>query len=822
MRQIFKYKANTGKITDTDSSFLPLSAEADYNASNIKVLEGLEAVRKRPAMYIGSTSAPGLHHLVYEVVDNSIDEALAGFCKNVTVTIHQDGAVTVIDDGRGIPVDLHAEQGISAAEVVLTKLHAGGKFDNKTYKVSGGLHGVGVSVVNALSEFLEVEIWRDGGVYTQRFVRGIPTAPLEKQGTTKRRGTKITFKPDADIFETVEFSFDTLAARLRELAFLNPGVKITISDEREARRSEFKYDGGIIEFVEYLNRGRAKLFTKPIYIDGEKDGSAVEIALLYNDSYIEMLLSFANNINTVEGGTHLIGFRTALTRALVNYANGKSLLKKGETITGNDVREGITAVVSVKIPEPQFEGQTKTKLGNSDIRGIVETLFYEGLANWLEEHPVAAKAIIEKSLRAARAREAARHAKELVRRKGALDSASLPGKLADCQTRNPQEAELFIVEGNSAGGSAKQGRDKKFQAILPLRGKIINVEKARTDKILKNEEIRALVTATGIGIDDDITMEKLRYGKIIIMTDADVDGAHIRTLLLTFFYRHMTPLVNGGNLFIAQPPLYKVRDGKNERYIKDDKVMEKYLIHQGSDGASLEDARGKLSTGSRLVTFTEEISITARILAYFQRHGRPRRLLEFAIQSGIHKPEQLKDSVALAAKMDEVAQKARDAGFTIGVKTVYDEEHLCYAGLLEFEGDGTFGQIAFDYDFLTSHDYADLVDRLAPMIADYPPPVVFVAKNQRRTFTTFSLLLDFVKELGREGKYIQRYKGLGEMNPGQLWETTMNPDTRRLLQVRLQDAAEADITFSILMGTAVEPRREFIESNALSVRNLDI
>ncbi len=801
---------------------IELDDSKSYTAQDIKVLEGLEAVRKRPAMYIGSTGPDGLHHLVYEAVDNAIDEALAGYCKNIDVTIHQDGSITIIDDGRGIPVDIHPELGIPAAEVVMTKLHAGGKFDKKIYKVSGGLHGVGISVVNALSETLEMEIWRDGEVYLQKFSRGVPLIPLEKQGKTTRRGTRITFKPDPEIFEITEFSFDTLSARLRELAFLNPGIRIKISDERDDRNVEFKYDGGIVEFVEYLNRGKKPIFAPPIFISGKKNGVSVEVAIQYNDSYNEVVLPFANNIHTAEGGTHLAGFRSALTRSLMNYSSSKNILKKNDSFTGNDAREGLTAVISVKVPEPQFEGQTKAKLGNSEVKGITETLLYEGLSTWFEEHPVASKAIIEKALRASRAREAARQARELVRRKGALDSAALPGKLADCQTKNSDEAELFIVEGDSAGGSAKQGRNKRFQAILPLRGKILNVEKARIDKMLKNDEIRYLVKAIGTGIDEDLDMSKLRYGKIIIMTDADVDGAHITTLLLTFFFRHMRQILEDGHLFIAQPPLYKVRDGKKEQYIKDDKTMDKYLIREGSQGAVLIDRNGDKIDENKLIAFVGELSQIENILNFFARHGTPKKLLELVIKHRIRTFDDLKSQTDILEKLHRISEDAKAIGFTVNYSTKYDEEHLCFGGILEFEGEGSFGTLELNHNFIANPDFVELVQRLAPLMDDHPLPISLHRKEKVWKFITYIELLEKVRELGRAGKYIQRYKGLGEMNPSQLWETTMNPETRRLLEVKIEDAANADMIFSVLMGTQVEPRREFIENNALNVRNLDV
>ncbi|RKZ30984.1 DNA topoisomerase (ATP-hydrolyzing) subunit B [bacterium] len=797
-----------------------------YTAEDIKVLEGLEAVRKRPAMYIGSTGPEGLHHLVYEAVDNSIDEALAGFCDNIRVIIHQDGSVTILDNGRGIPVDIHPQLGISAAEVVMTKLHAGGKFDKKIYKVSGGLHGVGISVVNALAEQLEIEIWRDGGVYVQKFSRGAPLTSLERKGKTSKRGTRITFRPDTEIFESIDFSFDTLSARFRELAFLNPGTKIQLVDEREDRNVEFKYDGGIVEFVEYLNKGKKTLFSPPIFLSGEKDGVTVDVAIQYTDSYNEVVLSFANNIHTIDGGTHLSGFRSAITRSLQYYSTGKNLVKKDETFSGNDAREGITAVISVKVPEPQFEGQTKAKLGNSEVKGIVETLVYDGFSTWLEEHPSDAKSIVDKALQASRAREAARQARELVRRKNALDSAALPGKLADCQTKNSDEAELYIVEGDSAGGSAKQGRDKRFQAVLPLRGKILNVEKARIDKMLKNEQIRTLVTAIGTGIDEDLDMEKLRYGKIIIMTDADVDGAHIRTLLLTFFFRYMVDLIQNEHLFIAQPPLYKVRHGKKERYIKDDRAMDKYLIREGSENLELFDNANNQLRENRLIAFFEEIAQIERILEYFDRHGIPKKLLELVVKHHICSVDDLASQTELLDKLHTFADDARAMGFIINYSTSYDEEHLCWCGKVNFEGEGSFGTLTLDYSFIESPDFVDLEKRLSPIIQDHPLPVTLRDKSNPdqpgQQFATYVELLNKVRDLGREGKYIQRYKGLGEMNPDQLWETTMNPETRRMFRVTLEDAADADMIFSVLMGSQVEPRREFIETNALNVRNLDV
>jgi DNA gyrase subunit B len=619
--------------------------DSDYKADNIKVLEGLEAVRKRPGMYIGDTSERGLHHLVYEVVDNSIDEALAGHCDNIEVTIHIDNSVTVIDNGRGIPVDIHSTEKVSAAEVVLTKLHAGGKFDKASYKVSGGLHGVGISVVNALSETLEVEIKRDGKVYQQSYTRGDPQGRLQEVGKSKERGTRVTFKPDTQIFETTDFSFDILSQRLRELAFLNRGVKITIEDERTQKKHEFFYKGGLLSFVEHLNRAKTAIHAKVVYFEGEKDGVGVEIAMQWNDGYIESVFSFANNINTIEGGTHLVGFRSALTRSINSYAVSSGLLKKDdENLQGDDIREGLTAVISVKVPEPQFEGQTKTKLGNSEVKGIVEALVNEKFASYLGEHPSEAKKIVSKGVEAARVREATRKAKDLARRKGALDSGSLPGKLADCQERDPALSELYLVEGDSAGGSAKQGRDRRNQAILPLKGKILNVEKARFDKMLSSQEIRLMIMALGTGVKEDYDPAKLRYHSIIIMTDADVDGSHIRTLLLTFFYRQMPDLVEKGHLFIAQPPLYKIKRGKQERYLKDEAMLEDHLIELGTDKVRLRATQdGNGLVGQPLQSFIKKVARTEKLMGLIARKRKNRTVVEALLLDDSFSDETLKD-----------------------------------------------------------------------------------------------------------------------------------------------------------------------------------
>src|SRR5947209_6726678 len=641
----------------------PLQTEADYSAEHIKVLEGLEAVRKRPAMYIGTTGIEGLYHLVYEVVDNSVDEALAAFCTEVHVLIHIDNSVSVIDNGRGIPTEIMPKEGKPAAEVVLTTLHAGGKFDNAAYKVSGGLHGVGVSVVNALSEWLDLEIWRSGKVYVQIYNLGVPTGPLQMTGHTDRRGTKVTFKPDDKIFETTQFSFDVLSQRLRELAFLNRGLLITIEDERDEKKHEFHYTGGIVSFVEHLNKNKEPLHDKVIYFEGVREGIDLQIAMQYNDSYQEQIFTFANNINTHEGGTHMIGFKSALTRTLNNYAVSNNLFKEEkESLSGDDVREGLVAVISVKLPNPQFEGQTKTKLGNSEVKGIVETLVNVGLGDFLNENPSVAKKVISKAVEASRAREAARRARELVRRKGALDSMSLPGKLADCQERSPERAEIFIVEGDSAGGSAKQGRDRRTQAILPIKGKILNVEKARYDKMLTHQEIVAMITALGTGIgQDDFDASKLRYHKVIIMTDADVDGSHIRTLLLTFFYRQMGSLIENGYIYIAQPPLFKVKKGKNEQYIKDERQMSRFLLKKATENLTVEVQKGTQLKGKDLTSFLEKLIELNMVFQKVDRHFRDSRVIDFLLSVGADARNFLADNdkvQALTKRIDEFGYKS--------------------------------------------------------------------------------------------------------------------------------------------------------------------
>ncbi|MSO22134.1 MAG: DNA topoisomerase (ATP-hydrolyzing) subunit B [Acidobacteria bacterium] len=796
-------------------------ADAIYDASSIKVLEGLEAVRKRPAMYIGSTGEMGLHHLVYEVVDNSIDEALAGHCTRVDVTIHGDNSVTVIDNGRGIPVDYHKGEKKSAAEVVMTKLHAGGKFDSNSYKVSGGLHGVGVSCVNALSEELELEIWKDKKVYEQSYRRGKPTAPLQETGHTDRRGTKVTFKPDTTIFDTTDFNFDTLSQRLRELSFLNKGVVITILDERNDKKHEFQYSGGISEFVKHLNKNKEVLHNPPIYFEASKDNVTLELAIQYNDTYAENVFSFANNINTVDGGTHLSGFRSALTRSINNYGQSAGLFKDvKENLTGDDVREGLVAVVSVKLPQPQFEGQTKGKL-NSDIKGLVETFINERLADHFDKNPSVARKIIGKAIEASRAREAARKARDLTRRKGALDSASLPGKLADCQEKDPARCEIFVVEGDSAGGSAKQGRDRKFQAVLPLKGKILNVEKARYDKMLGHEEIRALITALGTGIGkDDFDSAKLRYHKIIIMTDADVDGSHIRTLLLTFFFRQMTELIERGHVFIAQPPLFKVKKGKKETYIKDEKALTRELMRSASEDIEVKIGNGKQTLQPRqLSTFLGSLVDYKLVFDKVEKRLRDRYLAEILIQSGLES----KSHFANPSNLEVVATKIQSLGYEVDLGI--DEEHSLHNLVVKRKTDNGSYQRTIDHEFISLAEFKRAVS-LTHSLKEYDNPPFFIFEKEKNDakfeLQTREQLLDTILTTGKKDFHIQRYKGLGEMNPEQLWETTMNADTRSLLQVRIDDAVETDLIFTILMGDAVEPRRKFIEDNALDVRNLDV
>ena len=803
---------------------------ADYGADKIKVLEGLEAVRKRPAMYIGSTGEQGLHHLVYEVVDNAIDEALAGFCDTIRVTIHIDNSITVVDNGRGIPVDLHAS-GRSAAEVVLTVLHAGGKFDNESYKVSGGLHGVGVSVVNALSESLALEICRNGKVHQQSYTRGVRDDDLEITGTTRRRGTKLTFKPDTDVFETVEYSFDTLAHRLRELAFLNAGVRIALDDEREdGKHREFFYEGGINSFVRYLNENRSVVNADPIYMQGRREGIDAEISLQWNDGYQGVLHAFANNINTQEGGTHVSGLRAALTRTLNSYAARQNLAKDlKESIGGDDIREGLTAVISVKIPHPQFEGQTKTKLGNTEVKGIVETIVNDCLGAFLEEHPAVAKRIVNKTIEAARAREAARKARDLVRRKGALDNSSLPGKLADCQERDPGKAELYIVEGESAGGSAKQGRDRRFQAVLPIKGKILNVEKARFDKMLGSDEIRAMIAALGCGIGkDDFQPDKLRYHRVIIMTDADVDGSHIRTLLLTFFYRQMRGLIERGHIHIAQPPLYRVKRGRSETYVKDDRDLESWLFRRASETRVLHLPDEQV-TAERLEDLLRRLVAFQRYRAIFERRGPDVDIVQALLDRRAGGKAFFEDPAALGPPAAELTTPLRE------VRVVPDEEHNAWALLVEDRTSGFARRRTVGVEFVESAEYRALaVSYEAVRGVSGPMQVSSAARGgesdesgdaaapREVPIADRDELLDHFLAAGKRGVAINRYKGLGEMNPEQLWSTTMNPDNRTLLQVSAEDDTEADLMFTTLMGDQVEPRRKFIEDHALDVKNLDV
>ncbi len=806
-----------------------LEATRVYDSTSIKVLEGLEAVRLRPAMYIGSTGETGLHHLVYEVVDNSVDEALAGHCDEVNVTIHIDNSVTVVDNGRGIPVDIHAEEGISAAEVVMTKLHAGGKFDSNSYKVSGGLHGVGVSCVNALSESLQLEIWRDGATWELEFARGLPKGHLQRTGKARSKtGTKITFKPDATIMDATVFNFDTLSQRLRELAFLNKGLKITLEDERvdPVKTHEFYYSGGIAEFIKHLNRGKNTLHDKPIHFEGERqmvNGAllTMDIALQYNDSYSENIFSFANTINTVDGGSHLSGFRSALTRTINAAGQAAGLFKDvKENLTGDDVREGLTAVVSVKLPQPQFEGQTKGKL-NSDIQGYVVQFVNDKLGEFFDKNPSVMRKIVSKAIDAARAREAARKARDLTRRKGALDSGGLPGKLSDCQEKDPSRCELFLVEGESAGGTAKAGRDRRYQAILPLKGKILNVEKARYDKMLGHEEIRSMITAIGTGIGkDDFDIARLRYHKVIIMTDADVDGSHIRTLILTFFFRHMQELITRGNLFVAQPPLYRIKKGKSEKYIKDEKEFTREILRRATENLYVEYGTagsapaGRLEAGE-LRSFLSQLDEFQIIFRQAERRLRDSRVVEILADPAFQIDAKADFRIEQNAKPLLEALKKQ----SIDAELRRDEEHSAWMVVYH---DSTNATRTIGTELATTPEYRKL-RVISRQTAKYnAPPFVVVKDERRETKDNWRDLLAHVKAEGMRDANVQRYKGLGEMNAEQLWSTTMNADTRTLLQVRLEDVVECEEIFSTLMGEDVESRRKFIEENALDVRNLDV
>jgi len=799
----------------------------DYGAESIKVLKGLDAVRKRPGMYIGDTEdGSGLHHMVYEVVDNAIDEALAGYCDRVDITLNADGSVTVLDNGRGIPVEVHAEEGVSAAQVIMTQLHAGGKFDQNSYKVSGGLHGVGVSVVNALSSWLELRIWRDGKEHVLKFVNGEPQGALEVVGEAPegKTGTQVTFLPSPETFSMTEFDYATLEHRLRELAFLNSGVRITLTDLRgvEPRREEMLYEGGLEAFVRYLDRNRTPLIDEPITVKTERDGVVVEAALWWNDSYHENVLCFTNNIPQRDGGTHLAGFRAALTRTVNSYASESGIARKEKvSLTGDDAREGLTCVLSVKVPDPKFSSQTKDKLVSSEVKTAVESAMGEALSQWFEENPAEARTIVQKIVEAAAAREAARKARELTRRKGALDVANLPGKLADCQERDPSRAELFLVEGDSAGGSAKQARNREFQAVLPLRGKILNVERARFDKMLSSQEIGTLITALGTGIGkDEFDIEKLRYHKVIIMTDADVDGAHIRTLLLTFFYRQMPELVERGHLYIAQPPLYKVKRGQSERYLKDERELTDYLIELGLEDAVLITGDNAPRAGADLADIVKQARAISAILDGL--HSRyPRFVVEQAAIAGALNPDVLKDPAQAQAAADYVARRL-DA-ISEETERGWKGEALPEGGLrFSREVRGVKESHLIDAPFIASADALKL-DRFTSHLQEvYPKPATLKRKDVSVPIYGPSGLLAAVLEAGRKGAALQRYKGLGEMNPEQLWETTLDPETRTLLQVKVGEADEAGDIFTRLMGDEVEPRREFIQAHALDVANLDV
>jgi len=806
-----------------DISPRELEKSKSYDATSIQVLEGLEAVRRRPAMYIGDVGTRGLHHLVYEVVDNSVDESLAGYCTKIEVEVGPDNSISVADNGRGIPVDIHKTEKKPAVEVALTMLHAGGKFDHRVYKVSGGLHGVGVSVVNALSEWLEVEVKREGKIYHQRYERGKTVSKLTVIGKAKTTGTKVTFKADKEIFKSVDYSYDTLSQRLRELAFLNKGLEINLKDERQDKESNFKFSGGIVSFVEYLNKNKNPLHNKVIYFEKEKEGVFLEAALQFNDGYSESLFSFANNINTIEGGTHLSGFKSALTRAINQYAKSKNLLKDEIAISGDDVREGLTAVISVKVSNPQFEGQTKTKLGNSEVEGLTASTVFDALNSFFEENPSVANKIVDKVVLASRAREAARKARELTRRKGALESAGLPGKLADCSERDPALCEMYIVEGDSAGGSAKQGRDRRFQAILPIKGKILNVEKARLDKILSNEEIRTIITALGTGVGEEFDVAKLRYHKVVLMADADVDGSHIRTLLLTLLYRQMPKLVEDGYIYIAQPPLYKIKRGNREEYIQTEQQMDNLLLELGREGHRLVRLKDKqVFTDNQFKELLGLLVELEKVSKNLEKKG-----VNFTKYLNLRHPKTKKMPI-YRVKVEGVDQ------------FVYSDQEL--ANLTEKEGK------EIEQDLLELFDAQDIerivakIEKLGLDIETYSqvplekktdarkgkeekkekPLFRILNEKDENDFYSLKDTLAYIKNQASKGMHIQRYKGLGEMNPQQLWETTMDPEKRTILKVTLEDAVETDKMFTVLMGDQVEPRREFIENYAHQVKNLDI
>lgn len=796
--------------TDTNGS-------SEYTGSSIQVLEGLEAVRKRPSMYIGSTGPRGLHHLVYEVVDNAIDEAMAGYCTFVDVQIHTDGSLSVRDNGRGIPVDMHPEEKRPAAEVVMTVLHAGGKFDSDSYKVSGGLHGVGVSCVNALSTWLKLDIWRGGQSYFQRYEIGVPVTKLEPKGTAitdgadSERGTRVHFMPDATIFEeTTEFQYDVLAQRLRELAYLNPGLKIRLGDARDEREEVFHAEGGIASFVEHLNQGRSHLHAPPIFVSGERDDIQVDLALQWTTAYTETMYSFVNNINTIEGGTHLSGLKASLTRTLNSYAHNNNLLKnnKGENLGGDDVREGLTCVLSVRIPEPQFEGQTKTKLGNSEVKGLVDGVASEALSAFFDENPKVGRLVVSKAIESARARDAARRAREMARRKSVLDGGDLPGKLADCQERDPNKCEIYLVEGDSAGGSAKQGRDRKYQAILPLRGKILNVEKARFDKMLANNEVRTIISALGCSIGAEYNAEKLRYGRIIIMTDADVDGSHIRTLLLTFFYRQMRPLVENGHLYIAQPPLYRVKKGRSSRYLKDEGAMQNYFLDEGVRSVKVLQGEEELDAETINQWVHGLDDYVSRAHRLFRRY--PAEILDAYLyickgkaddQSTVDRLKAFLNETYLDMSIEEISLTSESLNLQVKIR-----------------GDEKYVSLPLDM----AQENPQLMDAFNAVNDTVTLPLTMKSGNMTREVQTLIEAHPTLLSLAQKGWDVQRYKGLGEMNPEQLWETTMDPEARTLQRVEVDDLLAADTMFTILMGDAVEPRRDFIQQNALLVRNLDV
>jgi DNA gyrase subunit B len=802
-----------------------------YTTDSIKLLKGLEAVRKRPGMYIGDTDdLSGLHHMVFELVDNAIDEAQVGHADFCGVTIHADNSVTVEDNGRGIPVGMHKEHKRETLEIIMTDLHSGGKFDDNSYKVSGGLHGVGVSVVNALSKRLEVEVLREGKVWQQAYEQGRPVAPIKAVGTSKKTGTKVTFWPDPEIFSVTEFHFDSLSQRLRELSFLNPGVKISIHDERTDKKHDFAYEGGIKSFVEHLNKAKQPIHDKVIFFQDIRNGTGdpkrdadkerVEVALQWNEGYAETLFAFTNTINNRDGGTHVEGFKTALTRAVQKYAeqNGATKALKETSLSGDDCREGLTAVISVKVRDPKFSSQTKDKLVSSEVKTWVQQVVYEKLGSYLEENPRVGRKIVEKIVESARAREAARKARELVRRKGALDSGALPGKLADCQEKDPAFSELFIVEGDSAGGSAKMGRDRRSQAILPLRGKILNVEKARLDKMLASAEIRTLITALGAGISTDFDAGKIRYHKIVIMTDADVDGSHIRTLLLTFFFRHMAAIIDKGYLYIAQPPLYKVAEGKKDTYLKDEKEMSKFLLSRlGEDRSLSSEMSGATVSGGKLAALLEKMEEYRTHVGKLGLRGLPEGLLRALIDRGMSTKADFDDR----KKVEEIARAVRAFGVE-KAEVVADEEHSGWALEILRKVNGVPRTARIDAGFVAGFEFKRIRETARAIGAFLDGPYVVTRNDETQKHETLPAVVDAIYESAKKGLVINRYKGLGEMNPEQLWDTTMNPETRRLLQVAVEDAVEANEVFSILMGDAVEPRREFIEQNALNVRNLDI